>query len=103
MRCASRKKKECVLLDASVLMRVLLYIFCLCFFASFLLLELCSNIHMLFPNFYISPPTQIFYPKDTLKDIDVTKLYHSVFKLTYADRIKMPNNNLKNIVFDKFS
>ena len=39
--------------------------------------------NFLFPNFYISPPTQIFYPKDALKNIDVTKLYHRVFNLTY--------------------
>lgn len=39
--------------------------------------------NFLFPNFYISPPTQITYPCDVPKKVDVTRLYHSVYNLTY--------------------
>ena len=39
--------------------------------------------NFLFPNFYISPPTQITYPSDVPVKVDVTRLYHSVYNLTY--------------------
>jgi len=39
--------------------------------------------NFLFPNFYIKPPTQIYYPERKLKDCDITKQYHSVYNITY--------------------
>jgi poly-gamma-glutamate synthesis protein (capsule biosynthesis protein) len=38
--------------------------------------------NFLFPNFYIAPPTQIVYPK-TKTNVDITRQYLNVFKLTY--------------------
>lgn len=39
--------------------------------------------NFLFPNFYIMPPTQIYYPKEPPKEFDTTRQYHSVYNLTY--------------------
>ena len=39
--------------------------------------------NFLFPNFFISPPTQIAYPDVAPKKCTVTNQYHSVVKLTY--------------------
>jgi len=39
--------------------------------------------NFLFPNFYIKPPTQIYYPENKLHNVDITRQYHSVFKVTY--------------------
>ncbi len=39
--------------------------------------------NFLFPNFYIKPPTQIFYPKNKNIKCDLTRQYHSVYNLTY--------------------
>jgi poly-gamma-glutamate synthesis protein (capsule biosynthesis protein) len=39
--------------------------------------------NFLFPNFYIKPPTQIYYPNEKPKLFDTTRQYHSVYNLTY--------------------
>lgn len=39
--------------------------------------------NFLFPNFYIKPPTQIYYPEKIPKELDITRQYHSVSKTTY--------------------
>lgn len=39
--------------------------------------------NFLFPNFYIMPPTQIYYPEEIPKKFDTTRQYHSVYNLTY--------------------
>lgn len=39
--------------------------------------------NFLFPNFYINPPTQIYYPDSKAYVSSVTRQYHSVNKLTY--------------------
>jgi hypothetical protein len=39
--------------------------------------------NFLFPNFYIEPPTHIFYPRVAPKNIMTTKDYHFVGKPTY--------------------
>ncbi|MDD3248805.1 MAG: CapA family protein [Smithellaceae bacterium] len=39
--------------------------------------------NFLFPNFYIKPPTQIYYPEGPQYDCDVTRQYHDVYKITY--------------------
>lgn len=39
--------------------------------------------NFLFPNFYIMPPTQIYYPKETPKEFYLTRQYHDVYNLTY--------------------
>ncbi len=39
--------------------------------------------NFLFPNFFIKPPTQIHYPETKLKEFDITRQYHNVYKTTY--------------------
>ncbi|MDZ7821471.1 MAG: CapA family protein [Candidatus Marinimicrobia bacterium] len=39
--------------------------------------------NFLFPNFFIKPRTQMFYPKKKPKQYHITKEYHPVFSLTY--------------------
>jgi len=39
--------------------------------------------NFLFPNFYIKPPTQIYYPEKLPQKCDITRQYHSVFNVTY--------------------
>jgi poly-gamma-glutamate synthesis protein (capsule biosynthesis protein) len=39
--------------------------------------------NFLFPNFFIKPPTQIFYPESVPKKYSVTRQYHEVFGITY--------------------
>jgi poly-gamma-glutamate synthesis protein (capsule biosynthesis protein) len=39
--------------------------------------------NFLFPNFYIKPPTQIYYPNEKPILFDTTRQYHSVYNLTY--------------------
>jgi len=39
--------------------------------------------NFLFPNFFIKPPTQIFYPESLPKKYSVTRQYHKVFGITY--------------------
>jgi len=39
--------------------------------------------NFLFPNFYIKPPTQIYYPEKLPQKCDITRQYHSVFNPTY--------------------
>jgi poly-gamma-glutamate synthesis protein (capsule biosynthesis protein) len=39
--------------------------------------------NFLFPNFFIKPPTQIYYPEKKLLHYDITRQYHSVHKITY--------------------
>jgi hypothetical protein len=39
--------------------------------------------NFLFPNFYIKPPSQIYYPSIKPKEFDTTRQYHNVYKLTY--------------------
>jgi poly-gamma-glutamate synthesis protein (capsule biosynthesis protein) len=39
--------------------------------------------NFLFPNFYIQPPTQIYYPDEKPKIFDTTRQYHNVYRLTY--------------------
>jgi poly-gamma-glutamate synthesis protein (capsule biosynthesis protein) len=39
--------------------------------------------NFLFPNFYIKPPTQVYYPDEKPKLFDTTRQYHSVYNLTY--------------------
>ena len=41
--------------------------------------------NFLFPNFYIKPPTQIYYPKQKPNKFDTTRQYHGVYKTTYSD------------------
>jgi len=37
----------------------------------------------LFPNFYIKPPTQIYYPECVPANVMITRQYHSVSRITY--------------------
>ena len=39
--------------------------------------------NFLFPNFFIKPPTQIYYPKEIPKVFDITRQYLDVYNLTY--------------------
>ncbi len=39
--------------------------------------------NFLFPNFYITPPTQIYYPEEKIYNCDITRQYHDVYKTTY--------------------
>jgi len=39
--------------------------------------------NFLFPNFYIKPPTQIYYPETKPQSVDTTRQYHGVYKTTY--------------------
>lgn len=39
--------------------------------------------NFLFPNFYIKPPTQIYYPDEVSKKFDITRQYHNVYNITY--------------------
>jgi len=39
--------------------------------------------NFLFPNFFITPPTQICYPEKRVLSYETTRQYHSVYKLTY--------------------
>jgi len=39
--------------------------------------------NFLFPNFYITSPTQIYYPTEKPKYYDTTRQYHNVYNLTY--------------------
>jgi poly-gamma-glutamate synthesis protein (capsule biosynthesis protein) len=39
--------------------------------------------NFLFPNFFISPPTQICYPAEAPEKFDITRQYHTVDKITY--------------------
>ena len=39
--------------------------------------------NFLFPNFYIKPPTQIYYPDKKPSEVDITRQYHGVFSITY--------------------
>jgi poly-gamma-glutamate synthesis protein (capsule biosynthesis protein) len=39
--------------------------------------------NFLFPNFYIKPPTQIYYPEAPVHNYDITRQYHDVYKITY--------------------
>jgi len=39
--------------------------------------------NFLFPNFYIKPPTQIHYPDEKPSEVDITRQYHDVYKITY--------------------
>jgi hypothetical protein len=39
--------------------------------------------NFLFPNFYIKPPTQLFYPIKTPEKFHTTRQYHSVDEVTY--------------------
>ncbi|HIP12836.1 MAG TPA: hypothetical protein EYG73_08985 [Arcobacter sp.] len=39
--------------------------------------------NFLFPNFYINPPTQIYYPEIKPQSVDTTRQYHAVYKTTY--------------------
>ena len=39
--------------------------------------------NFLFPNFYMKPPAQIFYPENMVDTKYITRQYHSVEKITY--------------------
>ena len=54
--------------------------------------------NFLFPNFYISPPTQIINPVNPGK-VDITRQYHSVKKLTYK-KWRLVNRLSMFIVFE---
>lgn len=53
--------------------------------------------NLLFPNFYIEPPTQISYPVTLPDDAMVTRGYHSVSRLTYK---KWPLRNRVSMVLE---
>lgn len=45
--------------------------------------------NFIFPNFYIKPPIQLFYPKIKPKKIIVTRQYHKVKKIVYKKWCKI--------------
>lgn len=57
--------------------------------------------NFLFPNFYITPPTQIAYPsEEEKKQIKyVTRQYHKVYELTYK-KWRLANRVSKVLLFD---
>lgn len=50
--------------------------------------------NLLFPNFFITPPTQIIYPLNPGVDFASTRRYHTVYGLTYKKWRKVNRNSL---------
>lgn len=55
--------------------------------------------NLLFPNFYISPPTRIVHPAERAPDATITRRYHQVYKLTYK-KWRIINRVSLLLVFD---